>query len=298
MEEEKDEMEIEKIVGEEKIECAADKEDQEIIPPVNTNQEVTNDDDEEEVLVGRRRSLRKRVRKVLYFEEEEDADEEDDWFTGKDKADQDDDEEDDEEEDSKKKSTKKRKRKTNAKVEKVTKKEKKTISAKKGRKKAVSEEIVIIDIESSAKAEGTAMETEAKKDTKAREQSKKSKPIVKKHVKNSTLHGGNCWVTVKWEGLSYSEVTFESLNDIIKVKIEYEQALRSFYKRETSMPKQESLEGQRKLNIDPTVLSSSVPPSSLPGGELRDYQWDGVRWMLYNLLQGRNSILADVSLID
>jgi SNF2 family DNA or RNA helicase len=27
--------------------------------------------------------------------------------------------------------------------------------------------------------------------------------------------------------------------------------------------------------------------------ELRDYQWEGVRWMLFNWSQKRNSILAD-----
>ncbi len=31
----------------------------------------------------------------------------------------------------------------------------------------------------------------------------------------------------------------------------------------------------------------------LLGAELRDYQWEGVRWLLFNWAQGRNSILAD-----
>lgn len=111
--------------------------------------------------------------------------------------------------------------------------------------------------------------------------------------KNQYLHGENCWVTVKWEGLSYSDVSFESLNDIIRGKIDYESALRAFYKREQAPPKDHQFNGPRKLNLDHTIIGPTAPQPSFPGGELRDYQWEGVRWMLFNLMQGRNSILAD-----
>lgn len=112
-------------------------------------------------------------------------------------------------------------------------------------------------------------------------------------TKNQYLHGSNCWVTIKWEGLSYSEVSFESLNDIARSKIEYEAPLRMFYKREQAPAKESQLAGTRKLNVDHNIIGPTAEQPSFPGGELRDYQWEGVRWMLFNIMQGRNSILAD-----
>jgi SNF2 family DNA or RNA helicase len=125
-----------------------------------------------------------------------------------------------------------------------------------------------------------------------RRQAKRSKS-TRGAKKNQHLHGENCWVTVKWEGLSYSDVSFESLNDIIRAKIDYESPLRTFYKREQAPPKDHQFNGPRKLNLDHTIIGPAAPQPSFPGGELRDYQWEGVRWMLFNLMQGRNSILAD-----
>lgn len=125
-----------------------------------------------------------------------------------------------------------------------------------------------------------------------RRQTKRSKG-ARGGKKNQYLHGENCWVTVKWEGLSYSDVSFESLNDIIRGKIDYESPLRAFYKREQAAPKDHQFNGPRKLNLDHTIIGPAAPQPSFPGGELRDYQWEGVRWMLFNLMQGRNSILAD-----
>lgn len=150
-----------------------------------------------------------------------------------------------------------------------------------------------VDEESNEEAEERKPAKKAPKPKKAKEVKKKplKKKVVKK-VKNQALHGDNCWVTVKWEGLSYSEVSFESLNDIIRFNIDYETQLRSFFKREQAPPKEE-LQGPRKMTLDHKVLGSTVEAPSFPGGVLRDYQWEGVRWMLFNLLQGRNSILAD-----
>ena len=31
---------------------------------------------------------------------------------------------------------------------------------------------------------------------------------------NTFLHSDKCWVTVKWEGLSYADISFEDLNDV------------------------------------------------------------------------------------
>ncbi len=117
----------------------------------------------------------------------------------------------------------------------------------------------------------------------------------KKQKLSCFIHGGNCWVTVKWEGLPYSDVSFESLNDLISRGVEYESQLRSFYRREQRCLLQISSNKKvnRKLVLDQTIIGSNSSPPIFPGGILRDYQWEGVRWMLFNLMQGRNCILAD-----
>lgn len=127
---------------------------------------------------------------------------------------------------------------------------------------------------------------------------KSSKKLVcKRKLKNEFLHGDACWVTVKWEGLPYSDVSFESLQDIIYSNLDYENALRAFYRREQRIYELTSATYQRShafdlKGVDTTALSSPTPPT-FPGGTLRDYQWEGVRWMLYNFINSRNCILAD-----
>jgi SNF2 family DNA or RNA helicase len=109
------------------------------------------------------------------------------------------------------------------------------------------------------------------------------------------LHGNNCWVTVKWEGLPYSDVSFECINDLIIRGVEFESQLRAFYRREQRCLSEPPMQkkGPRKLILDQTIIGSNSTPPTFPGGTLRDYQWEGVRWMLFNLVQGRNCILAD-----
>ena len=121
------------------------------------------------------------------------------------------------------------------------------------------------------------------------------------------LHGPVCWVTVKWEGQGYAETSFEDLADLRRRGIEYEAQMRAFYRREQLSPSGSSSTSttgsgsskpkrvNRSLDID--LMSASAPPSLAHlvglGRELRDYQWEGVRWLLYNWSQKRNSILAD-----
>lgn len=109
--------------------------------------------------------------------------------------------------------------------------------------------------------------------------------------KSKFLHGNDCWVMIKWEGLSYSEYSVEALNDIINAGIDYEIPLRAFYRREQSEPKVNAT--LRDLKVDHSIVGTTAIAPIFPAGELRDYQWEGVRWMLFNLMQGRNSILAD-----
>ena len=144
---------------------------------------------------------------------------------------------------------------------------------------------------------------------------------------NQALHGPQGWALVKWEGQPYSEASYEYLPDLAAwahpspfpedrrsasgdasaAGIEYEQALREFYRREQCAPAKMTRSGTRRFNrtLDAAVLACDTPPAfttrgkgTVNGGgpddlQLRDYQWEGVRWMLFNWAQKRNSILAD-----
>ena len=115
----------------------------------------------------------------------------------------------------------------------------------------------------------------------------------KKRVKSAgnILHGPDARLLIKWESLSYTEVTYENVSDLCRLGVEYEAALRAFYRREQSVP---ATSGSKKIkrSLDTAFMEQSVAPPFL-GGTLRDYQWEGVRWLLFNWSQKRNSILAD-----
>jgi len=118
---------------------------------------------------------------------------------------------------------------------------------------------------------------------------------IKKDSKTSPLilHGENCWVTVKWAGLPYEDATFEHLDDLRAAGIEYEVAMRAFYKREQRLPvvaKKSARSRQVKSSLDASLIDTTAP--TFAAGSLRDYQWEGVRWLLFNWSQKRNSILA------
>lgn len=77
------------------------------------------------------------------------------------------------------------------------------------------------------------------------------------------LHGlSNCFVTIKWEGLSYHDCSFENIHDLRNRNIDYEAAMRSFFKREQTDPTSKlkctpvNKSIQRKLSAD--LMSSSV----------------------------------------
>lgn len=156
------------------------------------------------------------------------------------------------------------------------------------------------------------------------------------HIKNAYLHGSACWVVVKWEGSAYGEASFEDIHDLMNhcsvnatgrnasksssittdgttnseeqsaakpdeiveySGIEYEQALRDFYRREQRVPSKIYGQGQKRYNrsLKTCALSAPAPAAfhSADDFRLRDYQWDGVRWILFNWSQKRNCILAD-----
>lgn len=129
--------------------------------------------------------------------------------------------------------------------------------------------------------------------------SNKKQP-VRSSNNNNTLHGEVCWLVVKWENLPYSDNSFEDVNDLFRCGIEYEAPLRQYYQREQSFqdPIPGPIKGGRSSAFSVEMMNSSDAPDTLRGGTdksmtLRDYQWEGVRWLLFNWTQKRSSILAD-----
>ena len=152
----------------------------------------------------------------------------------------------------------------------------------------IKKSVQIIDpqIETSTTAKKTRTPRSAKKANSA--------PKVKKDEDCDplVLHGTECWVTVKWEGLPYEDCSFEDLADIRSTDVEYQAAMRAFYKREQRTPVVRGRPRKVKRSLDNEECNSKESPK-FPTGELRDYQWEGVRWLLFNWSQRRNSILAD-----
>ncbi len=120
---------------------------------------------------------------------------------------------------------------------------------------------------------------------------------------------------VKWGNSQYSDSTYEYERDLICMDVEYESHLETFLERnkkptKTVMKKifSQREEGRRrhykifgdrvkdgkekeegiekyKKNLEERVFSN--------GGQLRDYQAEGVSWLLANHINGRSAILAD-----
>lgn len=121
---------------------------------------------------------------------------------------------------------------------------------------------------------------------------------------------------VKWVGLTHTEATYEYERDLILMEIEYESHLAAFRNR-TKKPDTETIrknvlkyervshhvrrlfkrgynnqmknEGMESYarELDNEVFKN--------GGKLRDYQADGVSWLIANYVAQRSCILADVS---
>jgi hypothetical protein len=164
-----------------------------------------------------------------------------------------------------------------------------------GKKRALKEGDDVFNEENEEGEENAEEEEKRKKISSSRKKRK-----ISKKAKMNYLHGeNNVWLTVKWDGLAYSDVTFESLSDIVARGVDYEQQLRMFYRREQKQEEQmlntrKDRKSKRTLTLDQTIIGSNASPPKFPGDlSLRDYQWEGVRWMLFNISQNRNCILAD-----
>ena len=121
---------------------------------------------------------------------------------------------------------------------------------------------------------------------------------------------------VKWTGLPYAESTYECERDLIINDIDYKEQLKSFLQRKEKPPKADMrkhlAQGESEFrmlykvfgdrsNINEEAKEKAVEDYKKQlqetvyknGGQLRDYQAEGVAWMLSNYVNKRSSVLAD-----
>jgi hypothetical protein len=121
---------------------------------------------------------------------------------------------------------------------------------------------------------------------------------------------------VKWGNTPYSDASYEFERDLILADVEYKDSVKDFIRRQTK-PKKSDMREQLKLgekerrrlykvfgeksSIDEKDKEDAVEDYKLAlqnhvfknGGQLRDYQAEGVAWMLSNYINSRSCILAD-----
>ena len=128
--------------------------------------------------------------------------------------------------------------------------------------------------------------------------------------------GTGCQIQIKWVNKSYSESNYEFERDLILNEVEYKEELAQYEKRKVK-PSREDMktqfaEGDRqkkklyKTFGDKIKLSDEEKEELVKeyqdtlasrvfknGGQLRDYQAEGVSWLMSNHVNKRSSILAD-----
>ncbi|XP_042207777.1 chromodomain-helicase-DNA-binding protein 1-like isoform X5 [Homarus americanus] len=127
-------------------------------------------------------------------------------------------------------------------------------------------------------------------------QSELEKDLYQSHIRAERIfaeaeENENRYYYMKWENLPYVEATWE-LEDLVKTR--FKSQLESFREREksTCTPKQ-----CPALKHRPKFCPMKVQPDYLGGSnedlELRDYQMEGVNWLIHSWCKHNSAILAD-----
>jgi chromodomain-helicase-DNA-binding protein 1 len=97
----------------------------------------------------------------------------------------------------------------------------------------------------------------------------------------------------KWQGLPYSEATWESAEDVARINAN--DLVEAFRQREaTSLEPRRGVDAARKAFSASGHRAFEKQPDYLKGeGTLRDYQLQGLNWMAYSWARSINGILAD-----
>ncbi|CAN8257999.1 unnamed protein product [Cochlearia groenlandica] len=94
---------------------------------------------------------------------------------------------------------------------------------------------------------------------------------------------------VKWQGLSYAEATWEKDVDIAFAQV----AIDEYKAREVSITVQGKMVEQQRSKGKASLRKLDEQPEWLKGGTLRDYQLDGLNFLVNSWLNDTNVILAD-----
>lgn len=94
----------------------------------------------------------------------------------------------------------------------------------------------------------------------------------------------------KWQGLPYSDATWETKADIIRIG--GISAIDDFHKRdEASQLSRQSVDKARKLFKETGECAFTEQPGYLKAGTLRDYQLASLNWMIYNWARSVNGTM-------
>mmetsp|Transcript_15385 Transcript_15385/g.45299 ORF Transcript_15385/g.45299 Transcript_15385/m.45299 type:complete len:1328 (-) Transcript_15385:31-4014(-) len=97
---------------------------------------------------------------------------------------------------------------------------------------------------------------------------------------------------VKWVGLPYAEATWEDEAELVAAG--GQEQIDDFQAREARLlGPNRPVDAQRRLFKQQSTRALERQPDFLQFGKLRDYQLDGLNWMVYSWSQDRNAILAD-----
>ena len=96
----------------------------------------------------------------------------------------------------------------------------------------------------------------------------------------------------QWQGLPYAEVTWESAADVERIGAM--PAVEAFRVREAAaVVPQRSVDAARRAFAESGERAFSEQPDYLKGGgQLRDYQLEGLNWMVYNWARNVNGMTA------
>ncbi|EIE23598.1 hypothetical protein COCSUDRAFT_47361 [Coccomyxa subellipsoidea C-169] len=113
---------------------------------------------------------------------------------------------------------------------------------------------------------------------------------VERVIAQRTEPDGTPRYLVKWKGLPYGECTWENFQDIFKA--EGQHCVDQYQEREARLIEGvRGLEAQRRASEGQRALLTQ--PDFLRAGQLRDYQLEGLNWLIYSWMQNNNCILAD-----
>ncbi|KAL3935214.1 MAG: hypothetical protein SGBAC_009225, partial [Bacillariaceae sp.] len=140
--------------------------------------------------------------------------------------------------------------------------------------------------------------------------------VLDKSDKGGFEDGTGRQMLIKWESSNYSDCTFEFERDLMLADIDLMPALESYYQR-TTKPTKSQLKQKKSMNDtamrksyklfgDQTDMAEGLRQERVQryqndlasyvfsnGGQLRDYQSEGVTWFLSNWVNRRSCIMAD-----